>query len=113
MAKKTVLLDDLDSNVEATETVLFSIEGEFFELDLSEKNATSLRTALGKYTKAGRPVAVRDAVKQLTTNGDYDPAIVRAWLVAKGRQVSEKGRVPAELVSEWVAAGRPTTTQQS
>ena len=109
MAKKTVLLDDLDNTQEATETVLFSIEGEFYELDLSEKNATSLRTALAKYTKAGRSVPVREAVKQLTTNGDYDPQVVRSWLEAKGRNVSAKGRVPSELVAEWVAAGRPTS----
>lgn len=110
MASKTVLLDDLDPTAEATETILFSVDGVFHEIDLGDKNAASLRSALAKFVKVARPVLVRDAVKQLTTNGDFDPQVVRAWLIAKGRQVNDKGRIPQELVTEWVAAGRPNGT---
>lgn len=109
MATKIVRLDDLDPATEAAETILYSVEGDFYEIDLGEKNAAALRSALAKFTKVARPIATRDAVKQLSTNGDFDPQVVRAWLIAKGRQVNDKGRIPAELVAEWVAAGKPTT----
>lgn len=111
MASKTVLLDDLDPTAEATETVLFSVDGVFTEIDLGEKNAAALRTALTKYAKAGRVIQARDAFKRLANggngHGEYDPTVVRAWAIAKGIPVAEKGRVSEEIVSQWRAAGSP------
>ncbi|MET8431123.1 histone-like nucleoid-structuring protein Lsr2, partial [Nocardia sp. NPDC004860] len=47
MAKKVTvtLVDDYDGKSKADETVFFSIDGNDFEIDLSNKNAGKLREA--------------------------------------------------------------------
>jgi hypothetical protein len=57
MAQKvqTFLIDDLDGS-EAEGTVLFGLDGVHYEIDLSTDNAKALRTALARYTDAGRKV---------------------------------------------------------
>jgi hypothetical protein len=109
MASKTILLDDLDPTVEATETVLFSIDGTAFEIDLGEKNAAAIRSALSKYTKAGRGFTIRELVKRTENGNGFDPQIVRAWAQMKGLAISDKGRVPEEVVNQWRSAGSPTS----
>ena len=49
----TKLVDDLDGS-EATETVLFGLDGEGYEIDLNAKNAAALRKAIEKYVAAAR-----------------------------------------------------------
>ena len=55
MVKKVTvsLLDDLDGKA-ADETVQFALDGVSFEIDLSEKNAKKLRSALQPWVTAGR-----------------------------------------------------------
>jgi hypothetical protein len=47
------LVDDTDGR-KADETVSFGLDGQNFEIDLSARNAQSLRAALRPYTEAGR-----------------------------------------------------------
>ena len=60
MAQKTIvsLIDDLDGT-EADETVRFGLDSVQYEIDLSEKNATTLREALAPFRRFraayGRP----------------------------------------------------------
>ena len=64
MAQQTTvtLTDDLDGG-KAAETVTFGLDGRIYEIDLSKKNASALRKALGEFTasarkvRAGRPAA--------------------------------------------------------
>ena len=58
-----VLVDDLDGG-EAEETVRFALDGTSYEIDLSGKNATSLRDALTMYVGAARKVPVRRRTKR-------------------------------------------------
>jgi DNA-binding transcriptional ArsR family regulator len=51
----TALVDDLDGGV-ASETVEFGIDGDFYTIDMSDKNAGRLRAILRPYIEAGRPV---------------------------------------------------------
>src|SRR5262245_66153183 len=48
----TKLIDDLDGG-EAHETVKFGLDGHFYEIDLSTKNANKLRNALAGYGESG------------------------------------------------------------
>ena len=50
---QVLLVDDLDGG-EAAETVSFSLDGSSYEIDLSEKNASSLREDFAKYVGAAR-----------------------------------------------------------
>lgn len=107
MASRTTVLleDDLDGG-EATETLNFEFEGKSYTIDLNDKNAAKFRKAITPYVAAGRhergnglrPSAHRAA-------GDYDPSTVRAWAVSNGYAVSTRGRVSADLVAAYKAAG--------
>ena len=106
MAKKTVttLVDDIDGGV-ATETVSFSLDGTSYEIDLSSENASALRAAFEPYSsvarKSGRSVASR--VKS-ATGGREDLSAAREWLRGQGHKVSDRGRIPANLLAEYRSA---------
>src|SRR5688572_3955073 len=62
MAQKitVVLEDDLDGGP-ASETVLFSLDGVAYEIDLNDGNAAGLRDAMAPYVGAGRRTGGRSA----------------------------------------------------
>ena len=62
MARRIVhqLVDDLDGTlleVGEGETVLFSLDGAAYEIDLTDANAAALRDALAPYISAGRSIS--------------------------------------------------------
>lgn len=111
MAKKVVTLDDLDDSQEAEETLLYLVDGEYWEIDLSVDNARKFREAFAKYVQASRSVPAKEAARRLaadsgtsgigTSYGEYDPAVVRAWAQQNGIEISDKGRVPEHIVTMW------------
>ena len=113
MAQRTVvqLTDDLDGKAIPEgkgETVRFGVDGQEYEIDLSEKNAQVLRDVVGNYATAGRRVGGgsrggRSRGSNSRTR-DYDPKAVRAWAEAQGLEVSARGRVPADLVTRFQEA---------
>lgn len=118
MAQRTIvqLTDDLDGKPIAEgrgETVRFALDRQDYEIDLGEKNAKAMRDALDKYVSAGRRVssAARAVGRGRSGGGrsaaasrDYDPKAVRAWAESQGIEVSQRGRVPAELVAKFQEA---------
>ncbi len=99
-----VLEDDLDGS-SADETVMFGLDGASFEIDLSSKNATKLRDALAKYVGAGRRTAARGRkASGRGRAGDSNASAVREWARANGYQVSDRGRVPADIKAAYEAA---------
>ena len=108
MATKTItttkLIDDLDGG-DASETISFSIDGKTkYEIDLSEENAKRLRASFDKYVAAARKVS--KSGKPITrTQSDADPAAVRAWATAQGIKVNPRGRLKADVVAQFRAAG--------
>ena len=101
MAQKVqvVLEDDLDGGT-ADETVVFGLDGTSYEIDLTKKNAAKLRDALAPWVAAGRRTGGsrggarrgRGRAARGSQAGD-----VRAWARANGYQVSERGRISAEI----------------
>ncbi len=107
MVTKTVVTmhDDL-TDEPADTTVSFGLDGRDYEIDLTDTNAEELRKALDKYIEAGRKVGgVRRRRRVSSSVADMDPKGVRAWAVAKGFQVSNRGRVPAAVIEAYRAAG--------
>lgn len=100
MAKKTVvyLIDDIDGS-DATDTINFAIDGVNYEIDLNEKNAAELRKAFETWTKNARRVSGRRSRGRTPTRGasTSDAALIRQWARENGYEVSERGRVPAEI----------------
>jgi Lsr2 len=101
MAQKVqvTLVDDLDGT-EAEETVRFSIDRVDYEVDLSKKNAAALRDTLSPYVGAARRVGGRRGGTRRGRAADSTSAI-RDWAKAKGYKVSDRGRVPANIVEEY------------
>jgi hypothetical protein len=108
MAKTTIvqLVDDLDGS-EAHETIKFGLDGLSYEIDLSNKNAAKLRTALAPYVDhgtrisgramaAGRGGARRPAVAEREQN-----KAIRAWAIRKGLDVAPRGRIRSEIVEQY------------
>ncbi|MBE1491506.1 histone-like nucleoid-structuring protein Lsr2 [Plantactinospora soyae] len=116
MAKQIIhkLVDDLDGG-DADETVKFSLDGVQYEIDLSKKNAGKLRDLFAPYAASGQKVG-RGAVVvggraargrgSATADREQNKAI-RAWAKKEGRDISDRGRIPQEIVDEYHAkAGR-------
>ncbi|MGK5113402.1 MULTISPECIES: histone-like nucleoid-structuring protein Lsr2 [unclassified Geodermatophilus] len=109
MATKTevVLVDDLTGDPADT-TVKFALDKIEYEIDLSNENATELREALSRYVDAARKVSGggrRAATIGKTSYSGFDPAAVRAWAAGQGIEVSARGRIKADVVEQFRAAG--------
>ena len=108
MAQKVhiVLVDDLDGS-EATQTVSFGLDGTSYEIDLNDKNAAKLRDTLSGYVGHARKVGAqsrRRARKSAGAGGGPSASEVREWARGKGMDVSERGRVSAEVRQAYDAA---------
>lgn len=106
MAQKVqiLLVDDLDGG-EAEETVRFGLDGVDYEIDLSAKNAGALRDSLAKYVAEARRVGGRRRTGRKTAGGgSTDASTIREWAKANGWQVSDRGRVSAEIREAYAAA---------
>jgi hypothetical protein len=112
MAQRTIvqLTDDLDSKPIPEgkgETIRFSLDRQDYEIDLAEKNAKALRDTVSKYVPAARRTGSgrgRHGQSRSATARDYDPKAVRAWAESQGIEVSQRGRVPADLIAKFQEA---------
>ena len=106
MAQKVtvVLEDDIDGG-EAAETIQFGLDGVSYEIDLSEANAASMRDALASWVGHARRVGGRkqSGTRTLSTKRN-DLNEIREWARANGRQVSDRGRIPAAITEAYDAA---------
>ena len=98
----TTLQDDIDGS-DATETVRFGLDGVEWEIDLSERNANRLRNSLSVFIAHGRKVGGGRGRRPAST--ETDTQAVRKWAQANGIEVSARGRIPAEIVERYRAAG--------
>ncbi|MCC9054440.1 Lsr2 family protein [Microbacterium sp. F2E] len=121
MARKIVhqLVDDLDGTVlevGSGETILFSLDGTAYEIDLTDENAAALRDALAPFIAAARSVSARaggrsgsgssggsGGARRQKRSGQRDYAPVREWAAQNGYTVSERGRIPASVLEAYDA----------
>ena len=114
MAKQIIhkLVDDLDGG-DADETVKFALDGIQYEIDLSKQNAEKLRELFAPYVGAGSKVARGGVVVggraargrgAATADREQNKAI-RAWAKKSGKDISDRGRIPQEIVDEFHARG--------
>lgn len=96
-----LMLDDIDERP-AAETVKFALDGIEYEIDLSDTNAEALRKALEPYTEHGRKVRGRRGRSSMPKGGKTHE--VREWAKRHGHHVNDRGRIPAEVMSEYLKA---------
>ncbi len=112
MAKQIIhkLVDDLDGG-DADETVKFALDGVQYEIDLSASNAEKLRDVFAPYiangTKVGRGGVVvggRAARGRGGATADREQnRAIREWAKKAGKDISDRGRIPQEIVAEYHA----------
>ncbi len=105
MAQKVniILVDDLDGS-EADETVSFALDGTSYEIDLNEKNAAKLRDALSGYIGHARKVSSTRKRRSSAASSGPSARELRDWARSNGYEVSDRGRVPAEVREAFEAA---------
>ncbi|MEU6559230.1 histone-like nucleoid-structuring protein Lsr2 [Nocardia nova] len=107
MAKKVIveLIDDFDGKSKAEETVLFSLDGIEYEIDLSTKNARKLRDVFEQWTEAARKVGRIPRGKNKTaarTSADREQtSVIREWAKNNGYNVSNRGRIQADIIAAY------------
>lgn len=114
------LVDDLTGE-EADETVLFSLDGKGYEIDLSKAHADSLRNALAEFVAAARRADGRRRARRGVAGPGRRAAAgynggttarptaadraqnqaIREWARERGMKVSERGRIPAEVLRAY------------
>jgi hypothetical protein len=107
MARKVqVLLEDDIDGTPGAETVLFSLDGKSYEIDLSEKNADALRAAFAPWIGAGRRVSGSPAAetRRRPARRSEDTADIRRWAADNAIPVSTRGRISADLRARYEAA---------
>jgi hypothetical protein len=107
VAQKTVVTfeDDLDGS-EAEGTVTFALNGVQYELDLSNKNHEKLLKALEPYVSGGRKVSARAAAARAPASAPkrHDQSAVREWAKSQNLKISDRGRIPADVLAKYEAA---------
>ena len=104
----TELLDDLDGSP-AVETVRFGYAGRDYEIDLNEEHAAELDELLAPYIEHGRRVnggkpARRGQRAEGQQRSPTELHAIRQWANEQGLQVSDRGRIAADILAKYDAA---------
>ena len=109
MAKKTVIkiVDDIDgAELDEYETVRWSVDGKNYEFDTSPAHAEEFRNHVATYVAASRVVGRGGAPRRAggASRGTSNTRVVREWANANGFTVSDRGRIPADVLAAYEAA---------
>ena len=113
MAQKTqvILVDDVDGS-EANQTVTFALDGVSYEIDLNAHNAARLRDDFATWVGHARRSAGRRSPAKRSSGGSSttgaarkrEIAAIREWGRANGWEVSDRGRLSADLEEAYAKA---------
>ncbi|WP_078322476.1 histone-like nucleoid-structuring protein Lsr2 [Mycobacteroides chelonae] len=104
------LVDDVDGEAAADESVEFGIDGLSYEIDLSSKNAEKLRKQLSTWVEHARRVSGPRSPGR-SGSGRKPPSIdpaqsaaIRQWAGKNGHPISSRGRIPAGVIDAFNTA---------
>ena len=118
MVQKTIVttVDDLTGEEsDEISTVEFALDGVGYMIDLTDKNAQQLHDALSGYVAAARRIGgrqrgrdrgrqPRSASGTRSSSSGYNretQRAIRQWAKQHGHPVSDRGRLPASIVTAW------------
>jgi hypothetical protein len=88
-------------------TRAFSLDGRDYEIDLCEKHSQRFDDALKRFSDRARKVTGRvSRTKRRTAANRQHSADVRAWAKRSGIEVSDRGRIPANVIERYDASHR-------
>lgn len=103
-------IDDIDGSDLGGEanTIAFAFDGREYTIDLSDENAEAFREVMAPYIEAGHRVGAtarrKPARKGAAKGSGVDTKAVRAWAIENGWNVSERGRIPADVMAAYAEA---------
>ena len=105
----TVLTDDVQGgNAPATQTITFALDGVSYVIDLGDDNVARLRADFATWTSHARGRAGtkgrRATGGRSATASSGRTAAVRAWARESGHEVSDRGRIKADVLAAYDAA---------
>jgi Lsr2 len=88
-------------------TRAFSLDGRDYEIDLCEKHSEKFDEALKRFAEKARKVTGRvTRTKRRTAAHRQHSAAIRAWAKRSGIEVSDRGRIPSEVIARYEASHR-------
>ena len=112
MAQRVVLTDDIDGT-EGAQTINYTVDGQEYEIDLSEENVQRFHEALEPVVSKSREVRRQVASarrgsgngrRRSGASGRPDIPQIREWAQANGYDVSARGRVKKEVIDAYDVA---------
>jgi hypothetical protein len=128
MAKRTILVDDIDGSEAGVETRRFSVGDQKYEIDLSPRNREALVDALRPFIACARrvggpagrslrqpsaPAVVAESAAGAADDEDYCPPVpmmgreerddIREWATAHGHDLKSRGRFPKSILDAYYA----------
>jgi hypothetical protein len=80
----------------------FSLDGRDYEIDLCEKHSQKFDETLTRFAEKARRATSRvSRPKRRTTAHRQRSAEIRAWAKRNGIEVSDRGRIPAQVISSY------------
>jgi hypothetical protein len=98
--RRVSLIDDLDgTSIRAGkgETVVFSLDGVTYEIDLNGKNSNALRKVFKPYIAVARPARPSRNGRVKRTRVAADAGVIRTWARANGYEVNDRGRISNDI----------------
>jgi hypothetical protein len=105
---ETLLIDDLvlcqtdgEEEAPADETIEFGLDGKRWKIDLAKNNAEELRILLEPYIQAASQKLPAVNRTSRTSARRQHSAEIRRWANEMGIPVSERGRIPEDVVRQY------------
>ena len=85
----------------------FGLDGRDYEMDLCAKHSQKLDEVVRRYAEYARKASARPGrIKRRTTAHRQHSAAIRTWAKQAGIPVSDRGRIPADVVTKYEAKHR-------
>src|SRR5215475_5117547 len=85
-------------------TRAFSLDGRDYEIDLCEKHSQKFDETMKRFADRARKVSSKvGRTKRRTTAHRRRSAEIRAWAKRSGMEVSDRGRIPAQVITKYEA----------
>ena len=85
-------------------TRAFSLDGRDYEIDLCEKHSQKFDEVVKRFADRARKVSTKmGRTKRRTTAHRRRSAEIRAWAKHSDMEVSDRGRIPAQVITKYEA----------